>query len=44
MRLLGLVYLIAFVSWWVQLEGLSGSHGITPTATTLRILEDRLQP
>ena len=42
MRLLGVVYLIAFVSWWVQLDGLSGSRGITPTATTLEFLQNQL--
>jgi len=42
MRLLGVVYLIAFVSWWVQLGGLSGSRGITPTAMTLEFLQNQL--
>jgi len=29
-RLLGVIYLIAFVSLWTQIEGLIGSHGIMP--------------
>jgi hypothetical protein len=31
-RLIGFIYLIAFVSWGVQSAGLIGSHGITPAA------------
>ena len=30
LRLLGLIFLIAFVSLWVQIDGLIGSNGITP--------------
>ena len=30
MRLLGLVYLVAFVSLWLQVDGLVGSRGILP--------------
>src|SRR5690349_15152361 len=30
LRLLALVYLIAFVSLWVQIDGLIGSHGLLP--------------
>ncbi|MGB6041770.1 MAG: lipase maturation factor family protein [Pirellulales bacterium] len=30
LRLLGFIYLIAFVSFWTQLDGLIGSNGITP--------------
>lgn len=30
LRLLGLVYLIAFISLWVQIEGLIGSEGVLP--------------
>ncbi len=30
LRLLGLVYLVAFVSLWVQIDGLVGSRGILP--------------
>ncbi len=35
LRLLGLVYLIAFVSLWTQIDGLVGDHGILPTADFL---------
>ncbi len=35
LRLLGLVFLIAFVSFWVQASGLIGSHGILPVAPFL---------
>lgn len=34
-RLLGLVYLIAFASWGVQMDGLCGENGILPTATLI---------
>ena len=30
LRLLGLIYLIAFVSLWTQIDGLVGDHGILP--------------
>jgi lipase maturation factor 1 len=35
LRALGLIYLIAFVSFWVQAEGLIGSGGIAPMASYL---------
>jgi hypothetical protein len=35
LRLLGAVYLIAFVSLWPQIDGLIGSHGILPAAEYL---------
>src|SRR5262249_39549014 len=35
LRLLGLVYLAAFVSLWVQVHGLVGSRGILPVADYL---------
>src|SRR5438132_12914402 len=35
LRLLGLVYLAAFLSLWVQVYGLIGSHGILPVADYL---------
>ncbi len=35
LRLLGLVYLIAFASLWVQIDGLLGSRGILPAARYL---------
>lgn len=35
LRLLGAVYLIAFVSLWTQISGLVGDHGILPAADFL---------
>ncbi len=35
LRLLGLVYLIAFVSLWTQISGLVGDHGILPVSDFL---------
>jgi predicted DCC family thiol-disulfide oxidoreductase YuxK len=34
-RALGLIFLVAFVSLWVQVDGLVGSNGITPVAEFL---------
>jgi len=34
-RLLGLIYLAAFVSLWIQVDGLIGSHGILPAGDFL---------
>jgi predicted DCC family thiol-disulfide oxidoreductase YuxK len=36
LRLLGLVYLIAFVSLWTQIDGLVGDHGILPVNNLLQ--------
>jgi lipase maturation factor 1 len=36
LRLLGFVYLIAFISLWVQIDGLVGSHGIAPAAQFMK--------
>lgn len=38
LRLLGLIYIAAFVSWIPQIVGLSGSHGIEPAAQLLNAL------
>lgn len=35
LRLLGVVYLIAFISLWTQISGLVGDHGILPAADFL---------
>ena len=35
LRMLGVVYFVAFVSLWVQVEGLIGSNGILPVADYL---------
>ncbi|HUJ09786.1 MAG TPA: lipase maturation factor family protein [Verrucomicrobiae bacterium] len=40
LRLLGLIYLIAFVSLWTQVDGLIGSHGITPAAAMMQQVHD----
>ncbi len=29
------VYLIAFVSWWVQFEGLTGEEGLAPVGSLI---------
>lgn len=39
LRLLGVVLFIAFVSFWVQLEGLVGERGILPVSETLERYE-----
>ncbi|HWF47347.1 MAG TPA: lipase maturation factor family protein [Bryobacteraceae bacterium] len=35
LRVLGLVYLAAFASFWPQIDGLMGSHGIAPAVRAL---------
>ena len=35
LRILGLIYLIAFLSLWIQIDGLIGDHGILPVARFL---------
>jgi predicted DCC family thiol-disulfide oxidoreductase YuxK/heme exporter protein D len=40
LRLLGLIYMIAFVSLWTQVDGLIGSQGITPAAKLLHQVHD----
>src|SRR4029077_5432911 len=35
LRALGLIFLIAFVSLWIQIDGLIGSNGITPLGNFL---------
>jgi len=42
LRLLGLVYLGAFLSLWVQIEGLVGSRGILPTERFFGWLSENL--
>lgn len=44
LRLLGLCYLIAFVSLWTQLDGLIGARGITPAGDWLRAVEQQTGP
>ncbi len=41
-RALGLIYLIAFVSFWVQVDGLVGSNGISPVNQFLAAAREQL--
>jgi lipase maturation factor 1 len=41
LRALGLIYLIAFVSFWIQAEGLVGHDGIIPVASWLEQVRNR---
>jgi len=43
-RLIAVVYAIAFVSLWLQLDGLVGSKGILPVSETLQALASRFGP
>ncbi|HEV7498525.1 MAG TPA: hypothetical protein VGQ33_00920, partial [Vicinamibacteria bacterium] len=42
LRLLGVVYLVAFLSLWVQVEGLIGSRGILPAHDLLDLVRQRV--
>ncbi len=42
LRLLGVVYLCAFVSLWVQLDGLIGSNGILPAERLMELARAQL--
>ena len=44
LRALGLIYLIAFVSLWVQIKGLIGPHGILPAQDYLQALRRYVGP
>jgi hypothetical protein len=44
LRLLGLIYFIAFLSLWVQLDGLYGSNGILPIAGYVAAAKQQLGP
>jgi predicted DCC family thiol-disulfide oxidoreductase YuxK len=44
LRMLGLVYLIAFVSLWVQVDGLVGSNGMSPVNQFLPAARQQLGP
>jgi lipase maturation factor 1 len=43
-RALGLVFLVAFVSLWIQVKGLIGSQGILPAQDLLRAAQAQLGP
>jgi predicted DCC family thiol-disulfide oxidoreductase YuxK len=42
LRMLGLVYLIAFVSLWLQIDGLVGSNGMSPVSQFLPAVRNQL--
>ena len=42
LRMLGLIYLIAFVSLWVQVDGLVGSNGMSPVGRFLPAVRQQL--
>lgn len=42
LRSLGFIYLVAFVSYWVQLAGLNGKDGILPAAEFFRVAREAL--
>jgi len=44
LRLLGVVYLIAFGSLWIQIDGLIGHDGITPLTPWLQAVRDHFGP
>jgi len=42
LRMLGLVYVIAFVSLWVQIDGLVGSNGMSPVHQFLPVVRQQV--
>jgi predicted DCC family thiol-disulfide oxidoreductase YuxK len=44
LRILGGIYLAAFLSFWSQLEGLIGSNGILPVKNYLQAVRDQIGP
>jgi hypothetical protein len=44
LRMLGAIYLIAFVSYWVQIDGLIGHEGILPAARWLAAVRTQVGP
>ena len=44
LRMLGLIYLITFVSLWVQVDGLVGSNGMSPVGRFLPAVRQQLGP
>src|SRR5215510_12597561 len=42
LRMLGLVYLIAFVSLWAQVDGLVGSNGMSPVSQFLQVVRQQV--
>ncbi|NUM53787.1 MAG: lipase maturation factor family protein [Candidatus Hydrogenedentes bacterium] len=41
LRLLGVIHLVAFTSFWWQMKGLIGSNGIAPAQMFLKLVADR---
>jgi predicted DCC family thiol-disulfide oxidoreductase YuxK len=44
LRLLGFVYGVAFLSYWIQVSGLNGEHGILPAARFFERAQEVLGP
>jgi predicted DCC family thiol-disulfide oxidoreductase YuxK len=44
LRALGAIYLIAFVSFWIQLDGLVGSNGMSPVSQFLSTVRGQVGP
>jgi predicted DCC family thiol-disulfide oxidoreductase YuxK len=42
LRSLGAIYLIAFISLWLQIDGLIGEHGILPIGQHLQLAKEQL--
>ncbi|KRT65892.1 MAG: hypothetical protein XU11_C0017G0018 [Candidatus Dadabacteria bacterium CSP1-2] len=42
LRMLGVIYLIAFVSLWTQINGLVGSNGIIPVKDFLQVVREQI--
>ena len=42
LKTLGLVYLFAFISLWVQVDGLMGAHGILPASEVMTSMRDAI--
>jgi predicted DCC family thiol-disulfide oxidoreductase YuxK len=43
LRLLGVIYFAAFVSFWLQIGGLVGSHGIIPAHETMELVGEQVK-
>jgi len=44
LRSLGVIYLIAFLSLWVQIDGLVGNNGILPSTAYLEAIREQIGP
>ncbi|HUF60785.1 MAG TPA: lipase maturation factor family protein [Verrucomicrobiales bacterium] len=38
------IYLIAFLSWWVQCEGLTGAEGLAPLGSLMESAHEQIEP